>query len=79
MQASLCFGRPASVNVACTSFLPLQGEQAPDTEVEFEQLLLSAPNSSFLWVKYLAFLVSLGEMERARQLAQRALDTIHYR
>ncbi|KAI7838131.1 hypothetical protein COHA_008062 [Chlorella ohadii] len=57
----------------------LEGETAPDSEVEFEQLLLSSPNSSFVWVKYLAFMVSLGEMDRARQLAERALATIHYR
>ncbi|PRW55969.1 RNA binding rRNA processing [Chlorella sorokiniana] len=57
----------------------LEAETAPDSEVEFEQLLLSAPNSSFVWIKYLAFLVSLGEMERARQLAERALASIHYR
>lgn len=56
-----------------------QGEKAPGSAVEFEQLLLSAPNSSFVWIKYFAFLISTGELDHARELAERALQTIHYR
>jgi rRNA biogenesis protein RRP5 len=51
----------------------------PTSATEFEQLVLSTPNSSFVWVKYLAFLVSMGELEKARAVAERALQTIHYR
>lgn len=41
--------------------------------------MLSAPNSSFVWIKYFAFLISLGELDKARTLADRALQTISYR
>jgi hypothetical protein len=41
--------------------------------------VLSAPNSSFVWIKYFAFLISLGELDKARTLADRALQTISYR
>lgn len=75
----LCAGASPLTCRRATRPVLVQAETAPDSEVEFEQLLLSAPNSSFVWVKYLAFLVSLGEMDRARQLAERALATIHYR
>lgn len=57
----------------------LQGDTAPGSVAEYEQLVLSAPNSSYLWIKYFAFLISLGEMDKARSLAERALATIHYR
>lgn len=46
---------------------------------EYEQLVLSAPNSSFVWIKYFAFLISLGELDKARSLADRALQSINYR
>lgn len=63
------------------SFLPLslQGDAAPANAQEFEALLLSSPNSSFVWIKYMAFLISLGDIDRARAVAQRALETINYR
>lgn len=59
--------------------LPPQGDAAPANAQEFEALLLSSPNSSFVWIKYMAFLISLGDVDRARAVAQRALDTINYR
>jgi rRNA biogenesis protein RRP5 len=52
---------------------------APQTAADFEALLLSSPNSSFVWIKFVAFLISLGDLDRARQAAERALATIHYR
>ncbi|KAI3436621.1 hypothetical protein D9Q98_006038 [Chlorella vulgaris] len=55
------------------------GDAAPSSITEFEQLVLSAPNSSFVWIKYFAFLISLGELDKARTLADRALQTISYR
>lgn len=58
---------------------PAQGDAAPTSTTEYEQLVLSAPNASFVWIKYLAFLISLGELDKARALADRALQTIHYR
>ena len=41
--------------------------------------MLGAPNSSYAWIKYFAFLISLGDHDKARALAERALATINYR
>ena len=57
----------------------LDGTAAPTSSAEFEQLVMSSPNSSFVWIKYMAFLISLGELENARAVAERAIKTIHYR
>ncbi|GAB4820753.1 hypothetical protein N2152v2_007799 [Parachlorella kessleri] len=57
----------------------LEGDAAPTSITEFEQLVMSSPNSSYVWIKYLAFLISLGDIDKARALADRALQTINYR
>lgn len=43
----------------------------PCTEEEFEKMVRSSPNSSFLWVQYMAFMESLGDVEKARSIAER--------
>lgn len=57
----------------------LQGASEPTSAAEFEQLALASPNSSFVWIRYMAFLISLGDMDAARAVAERALQTIQYR
>ncbi|KAF5829876.1 hypothetical protein DUNSADRAFT_15392 [Dunaliella salina] len=57
----------------------LQGDSAPSSPAEFEVLLRSSPNSSYVWIRYMAFLLGLGEADKARAVAQRALQTIYYR
>nr|GMD47877.1 rRNA biogenesis protein RRP5 isoform X1 [Ipomoea batatas] len=46
---------------------------------EFEKLVRSSPNSSFVWIKYMAFMLSLADVEKARSIAERALSTINIR
>lgn len=57
----------------------LEKEAVPSSADDFERLLLSSPNSSFLWIKYMAHLLSLGEIDAARTIAQKAINTINYR
>lgn len=57
----------------------LDSDHAPSCADDYERLLFSSPNSSFWWIKYMAHLLSLGEVDGARTVAQRALDKIHYR
>jgi len=49
------------------------GDAAPSSAADFERLLLGSPDSSFLWIRYMAHLVSLGEVAAARAVAERAL------
>ncbi|KAF2307726.1 hypothetical protein GH714_031243 [Hevea brasiliensis] len=51
----------------------------PRTADEFEKLVRSSPNSSFVWIKYMAFMLNLADVEKARLIAERALRTINIR
>lgn len=48
----------------------------PQTLADYERLLLGEPDSSLLWLRYMAFQLELGEVEKARTIAERALRTI---
>lgn len=49
---------------------------APSNAADFEQMVMSSPNSSYVWIQYMAFLITQGELDKARALAQRAINTI---
>jgi rRNA biogenesis protein RRP5 len=51
----------------------------PQSVADYERLLLGQPNSAELWVRYMVFQRELSEIEKARQIAQRALATINPR
>lgn len=51
----------------------------PESSEDFERLAMGEPNSSMVWIQYMAFLISLGEIEKARSIAERGLATINYR
>ncbi|PON46626.1 Polyribonucleotide nucleotidyltransferase [Parasponia andersonii] len=51
----------------------------PRTTEEFEKLVRGSPNSSFVWIKYMAFTLSMADIEKARSIAERALQTINIR
>jgi len=58
----------------------LDGEvEAPQTEEEFERLVIASPDSSLVWVQYMACCMQAGELERARAVARRALQRINFR
>ena len=48
----------------------------PQSVTDFERLVLGDPNDSRLWIQYMAFQLQLGEPEKAREIAERALKTI---
>ena len=52
---------------------------APTLPADYERLLLASPNSSYLWLRYMAHHVGLKDIDAARKVARRALDTIGYR
>jgi rRNA biogenesis protein RRP5 len=52
---------------------------APTSATDFERLLLGSPDSSFLWIQYMSYHIQLSEIATAREIAQRALNTIGFR
>ncbi|KAL2086750.1 hypothetical protein ACEWY4_017809 [Coilia grayii] len=53
--------------------------QRPQSSHAFERLLLASPDSSLLWLQYMAFHLQATEIEQARAVAERALKTISFR
>jgi len=41
--------------------------------------VIAEPDSSMLWIRYVAYLLSTGDVAAARAVAERALQTINYR
>lgn len=55
------------------------GKVAPTTMADFERLLLGSPNSSYLWIQYIAYYLGLSQVDKARTMSRRALKAINYR
>ncbi|RDB29525.1 rRNA biogenesis protein RRP5 [Hypsizygus marmoreus] len=53
--------------------------RTPESNADFERLLLGSPNSSYLWIQYMSFQLQLSEVDKARELARRAIRTINFR
>uniref|UniRef100_A0A1A7XIX3 Protein RRP5 homolog n=1 Tax=Iconisemion striatum TaxID=60296 RepID=A0A1A7XIX3_9TELE len=51
----------------------------PEDAATFERLLLASPNSSLLWLQYMAHHLQATQIEQARAVAERALKTISFR
>ena len=51
----------------------------PQTAAEFEQLVLASPNSSLVWVQYMAWQVQACQYAAARAVAARAVERISFR
>lgn len=52
---------------------------APQTAADFERLLVGSPNSSYLWINFMAYQLQLSEIAKARDIGERALKTISFR
>ncbi|KAL4069766.1 hypothetical protein V8B97DRAFT_2051647 [Scleroderma yunnanense] len=53
--------------------------RAPESTADFERLLLGSPNSSYLWIQYMSFYLQMSEVDRARAIGRRAVQTINFR
>ena len=42
-------------------------------------MVVSSPDSSLVWVQYMALVMESGELETARSIAKRALERINFR
>lgn len=68
--------RKPEIQVDRTAQLDANG---PQTASDFERLLLGQPDSSDLWMQYMAFQLQVSEPAKAREIAERALKTINIR
>lgn len=48
-------------------------KDVPKSEEEFEKLARSSPNSSYVWINYMAFMLDVADVEKARSIAERYL------
>ncbi|EDW15604.1 uncharacterized protein Dmoj_GI22689 [Drosophila mojavensis] len=53
--------------------------QRPETIDQFERLVLAEPNDSKTWIQYMSFMLSNTEIDKAREIARRAIKTIAFR
>ncbi|EXL72469.1 hypothetical protein FOPG_11951 [Fusarium oxysporum f. sp. conglutinans race 2 54008] len=51
----------------------------PQTSSDYERLLLGQPDSSELWIAYMAFQMQVSELSKAREVAERAIKSINIR
>lgn len=54
-------------------------EKKLESATDYERLLLGSPNSSYLWIQFMSFYLELGDIEKARQVARRAIQVINFR
>jgi rRNA biogenesis protein RRP5 len=48
----------------------------PENADDYERLVASKPNQSILWIKYMVFYLQMAEIDKARNVADKALKTI---
>ena len=65
--------RKGEIQIDRTGDLDANG---PQSIADFERLLMGQPNSSYLWLSYMAFQLQLSEVTKAREIAERAIRTI---
>ncbi|KHN97614.1 RNA-binding domain, S1 [Metarhizium album ARSEF 1941] len=68
--------RKGEVEVDRTAELDAHG---PQTSSDYERLLLGQPDSSELWIAYMAFQMQVSELPKAREVAERAIKSINIR
>lgn len=51
-------------------------EDIPRTADEFEKMVRSSPNSSYIWIKYMDLMISMADVEKARSIAERYFTII---
>ncbi|KAG2774744.1 rRNA biogenesis protein [Phytophthora cactorum] len=54
-------------------------EEVPQSASDYERLLAVSPQSSYLWIQFMAFHVSLTEIDLARDVAVRATSAVSFR
>ena len=53
--------------------------KTPESNADFERILLGSPNSSYVWIQYMSFQLQISEIDKAREIGRRAFKTINFR
>ncbi|KAM0751109.1 hypothetical protein T439DRAFT_301042 [Meredithblackwellia eburnea MCA 4105] len=77
-EETVAVALPAKKKVASLKDVANQ-QGGPSTMGEFEKAILETPNSSRLWIQYIAFFISLSQYDQARSVGRRALRSINFR
>lgn len=54
-------------------------ERTPKDEQDFEMAVVASPNSSIVWLKYMTFFLEKGDIAKAKEIGDRALQKISFR
>ncbi|KAL6430719.1 hypothetical protein ACFW04_006937 [Cataglyphis niger] len=57
----------------------LASNKIPNSTDQFDRLVLSNPDSSLVWLQYMAYHLQATEIDKARAIAKRAIKTINFR
>ncbi|KAG7214067.1 hypothetical protein KM043_001432 [Ampulex compressa] len=57
----------------------LASNDMPNSIDQFDRLVLASPDSSLIWLQYMAYHLQATEIEKARAVARRAIKTISFR
>ncbi|OLN85680.1 rRNA biogenesis protein rrp5 [Colletotrichum chlorophyti] len=68
--------KKGEIQVDRTADLDVNG---PQSATDYERLLLGQPDSSQLWIEYMALQMKVSELNKAREIAERAIKTINIR
>jgi rRNA biogenesis protein RRP5 len=68
--------KKSDIQVDRTAELDANG---PQTSSDYERLLLGQPDSSELWIAYMAFQMQVSDLSKAREVAERAIKSINIR
>ncbi|EGR29983.1 programmed cell death 11, putative [Ichthyophthirius multifiliis] len=56
----------------------INSDQNPETNDDYEKLVLKNPNSSYIWIQYIAFVMENENIYQAREIIERALKVINF-
>ncbi|XP_037090378.1 protein RRP5 homolog [Pollicipes pollicipes] len=59
--------------------LMMDPSRAPETADDHERLVVAQPDDSSLWIRFMSHFLQATEIEKARGVARRALNTINFR
>ncbi|GJQ09594.1 hypothetical protein GpartN1_g1385.t1 [Galdieria partita] len=51
----------------------------PQNEEDFERCILASPDDSSIWIRYMAYFISMHQIQKAKETARRALEKISVR